>query len=167
MDAEYYQALAFCQSTTRRQIDSALNHNGHALDALLVPPDVGTTYQIAAQAREFHLILNSLRLARCWELGPDPPPVFVMSFKSSLADLRVCGARIPGPHDPCRHQRGVAHALRSGVHADDVGRARPHQVGVGGRGPPALLELDLPALAAAVVWIFGEELACHQRMIRR
>jgi amidase len=53
MDETYYQALAFCQQSTRENgIDAALamNPNGGKLDALLVPPDVGQTYQIAAQA---------------------------------------------------------------------------------------------------------------------
>ena len=49
-DATYWQALEWCQSNTRNGIDAALNYNGHTLDALLVPPDVGQTYQIAAQA---------------------------------------------------------------------------------------------------------------------
>ncbi|GME25119.1 putative amidase family protein [Neofusicoccum parvum] len=48
-DATYWQALAFCQRSTREDgIDAALA--GGRLDALLVPPDVGQTYQIAAQA---------------------------------------------------------------------------------------------------------------------
>lgn len=53
MDDTYHQALAFCQRSTREEgIDAALNffNNGTKLDALLVPPDVGQTYQIAAQA---------------------------------------------------------------------------------------------------------------------
>jgi amidase len=53
MDDTYYQALAFCQSSTRENgIDAALamGPDGGKLDALLVPPDVGQTYQIAAQA---------------------------------------------------------------------------------------------------------------------
>lgn len=53
MNATYYEALAFCQRTTREDgIDYALAQgpNGTKLDALLVPPDVGQTYQIAAQA---------------------------------------------------------------------------------------------------------------------
>lgn len=53
MDETYYQALAFTQRSTREDgIDAALNYfnNGTQLDALLVPPDVGQTYQIAAQA---------------------------------------------------------------------------------------------------------------------
>lgn len=53
MDETYWQALAFCQRSTREEgIDAALDyfHNGTKLDALLVPPDVGQTYQIAAQA---------------------------------------------------------------------------------------------------------------------
>ncbi|KAL8849123.1 MAG: hypothetical protein Q9221_005892 [Calogaya cf. arnoldii] len=44
----YFQALEFCQSRTRRGINDALHRSD--LDALLVPPDVGQTYQIAAQA---------------------------------------------------------------------------------------------------------------------
>lgn len=51
MDETYYQALAFTQRSTREDgIDAALANNGRPLDALLVPPDVGQTYQIAAQA---------------------------------------------------------------------------------------------------------------------
>ncbi|KAK6856332.1 hypothetical protein PG995_006519 [Apiospora arundinis] len=37
-------------SSTRAGIDSALMHKGRQLSGLLVPPDVGQTYQIAAQA---------------------------------------------------------------------------------------------------------------------
>ena len=51
MDSTYYEALSFCQRSTREDgIDAALTHNGKQLSALLVPPDVGQTYQIAAQA---------------------------------------------------------------------------------------------------------------------
>lgn len=51
MDETYRQALAFCQSATREGgIDAALNFHGQRLSALLVPPDVAQTYQIAAQA---------------------------------------------------------------------------------------------------------------------
>ncbi|KAL8638608.1 MAG: hypothetical protein Q9228_004258 [Teloschistes exilis] len=51
MDATYYQALQFCQSSTREGgIDAALHHGNRSIDALLVPPDMGQTYQIAAQA---------------------------------------------------------------------------------------------------------------------
>ena len=51
MNSTYYEALAFCQYSTREGgIDAALNYNGSQLDALLVPPDVGQSYQIAAQA---------------------------------------------------------------------------------------------------------------------
>lgn len=51
MDETYYQALAFTQRSTREEgIDAALANGGRPLDALLVPPDVGQTYQIAAQA---------------------------------------------------------------------------------------------------------------------
>lgn len=49
----YWQALHFCQTTSReRGIDAALamGPNGTKLDALLVPPDVAQSYQIAAQA---------------------------------------------------------------------------------------------------------------------
>ncbi|RAR11851.1 glutamyl-tRNA(Gln) amidotransferase subunit A [Stemphylium lycopersici] len=51
MDETYFQALAFTQQSTREEgIDAALANNGRPLDALLVPPDVGQTYQVAAQA---------------------------------------------------------------------------------------------------------------------
>ena len=59
MDETYYQALAFCQRSTREDgIDAALkgpydvygNGTMRGVDVLLVPPDVGQTYQIAAQA---------------------------------------------------------------------------------------------------------------------
>ena len=47
----YWEALSFCQRTTREDgIDAALRHKGQKLDALLAPPDVGQSYQIAAQA---------------------------------------------------------------------------------------------------------------------
>lgn len=51
MDETYYQALEFCQRNSREDgIDAALQNGGNRVDALLVPPDVGQTYQIAAQA---------------------------------------------------------------------------------------------------------------------
>ncbi|KIW09830.1 hypothetical protein PV08_11931 [Exophiala spinifera] len=50
MDETYFQALEFSQTSTRNGIDDALIVNGRKLDGLLVPPDVGQTYQIAAQA---------------------------------------------------------------------------------------------------------------------
>ncbi|KAH3977262.1 hypothetical protein HBH70_114880 [Parastagonospora nodorum] len=51
MDETYYQALSFTQRSTREDgIDAALSNNGRPLDALLVPPDVGQTYQTSAQA---------------------------------------------------------------------------------------------------------------------
>lgn len=51
MDETYWQALNFCHRTTREDgIDAALHNNGNKVTALLVPPDVGQTYQIAAQA---------------------------------------------------------------------------------------------------------------------
>lgn len=51
MDETYYQALAFCQKSTREDgIDAALYNNGDKLDALFIPPDVAQAPQIAAQA---------------------------------------------------------------------------------------------------------------------
>ncbi|KAL8940440.1 MAG: hypothetical protein Q9216_002810, partial [Gyalolechia sp. 2 TL-2023] len=51
MNSTYWEALTFCQQSTREQgIDAALENENHKLDALLVPPDVGQSYQIAAQA---------------------------------------------------------------------------------------------------------------------
>lgn len=51
-DATYHHALAFTQRSTREDgIDAALGVGSEQrLDALLVPPDVGQTYQVAAQA---------------------------------------------------------------------------------------------------------------------
>ncbi|UNI17961.1 Amidase [Purpureocillium takamizusanense] len=46
----YFQALEFCQGSTRRGINDALNHKGRRLNGLLVPVDPGQSYQIAAQA---------------------------------------------------------------------------------------------------------------------
>jgi amidase len=51
MDKTYYQALSFCQTKSREEgIDGALANGGRPVDALLVPSDVGQTYQVAAQA---------------------------------------------------------------------------------------------------------------------
>jgi amidase len=49
-DTTYYQALGFIRSLGPKGIDAALTYKGKKLDGLLVPPDVGQTYQIAAQA---------------------------------------------------------------------------------------------------------------------
>lgn len=49
-DETYFQALYFCQSSSRAGIDDALNHKGKKLDGLLVPPAVGQSYQQSAQA---------------------------------------------------------------------------------------------------------------------
>ncbi|KAF9072329.1 amidase signature domain-containing protein [Rhodocollybia butyracea] len=47
----YWQALHYCQRTSREDgIDAALKYKGQNLTALLVPPDFGPTYEIAAQA---------------------------------------------------------------------------------------------------------------------
>lgn len=51
-DETYFQALNFTQSTSRAGIDYALTaYSDSPLSGLLVPPDVGQTYQIAAQAQ--------------------------------------------------------------------------------------------------------------------
>lgn len=51
MNSTYWEALSFCQKSTREGgIDAALKHGNGTLDGLLVPPDVAQTYQIAAQA---------------------------------------------------------------------------------------------------------------------
>ncbi|KAK8023574.1 amidase [Apiospora rasikravindrae] len=49
-DETYWQALNFTQASTRAGLDAALTYRGQRLSGLLVPPDVGQTYQIAAQA---------------------------------------------------------------------------------------------------------------------
>jgi amidase len=48
-DETYTQALDFVQSSSRDGIDYALTHYGK-LDGLLVPPDVGQSYETSAQA---------------------------------------------------------------------------------------------------------------------
>lgn len=51
MDETYFQALEFCQRTTREEgIDAALKQGNVTLDGLLVPPDVAQSVEIAAQA---------------------------------------------------------------------------------------------------------------------
>lgn len=71
MNETYYQALAFCQKSTREDgIDAALLHNGTQLSALLVPPDVGQTYQIAAQAGTYDGSRGSLQI-----VSLSPPPL--------------------------------------------------------------------------------------------
>ncbi|OHE98387.1 amidase [Colletotrichum orchidophilum] len=50
-DETYLQAVEFSQKSTRNGINDALtSSNGTKLAGLLVPPDVGQTYQVAAQA---------------------------------------------------------------------------------------------------------------------
>lgn len=51
-DETYFQALEYTQTKTKRGIDHALTaYSKTPLNALLVPPDVGQSYQIAAQAQ--------------------------------------------------------------------------------------------------------------------
>ncbi|KAJ5939770.1 hypothetical protein N7466_002904 [Penicillium verhagenii] len=51
MNSTYWDALAYCQRTTREEgIDAALKYKNRTLDGLLVPPDVAQSIQIAAQA---------------------------------------------------------------------------------------------------------------------
>lgn len=49
-DETYYQALEFCQSSSRNGINDALTYKGGKLNGLLVPPAVGQSYQQTAQA---------------------------------------------------------------------------------------------------------------------
>ncbi|KAL1897198.1 hypothetical protein Cpir12675_002454 [Ceratocystis pirilliformis] len=49
-DREYWEALHYTQTTSRNGIDHALNWKGKKLNGLLVPPSVGQSFQIAAQA---------------------------------------------------------------------------------------------------------------------
>lgn len=46
----YFQALEFCKTSTQKGINDALNFEGQQLSGLLVPPKVGQTYPIMAQA---------------------------------------------------------------------------------------------------------------------
>jgi amidase len=51
-DETYFQALNFTQTTSKTGIDHALTAYSDApLSGLLVPPDVGQSYEIAAQAQ--------------------------------------------------------------------------------------------------------------------
>jgi amidase len=52
-DETYFQALSLTQTSTKRGIDHALtaHSNGKRLSGLLVPSEVGQSYQIAAQAQ--------------------------------------------------------------------------------------------------------------------
>ena len=107
MNETYYQALAFCQQSTREGgIDAALNHNGQRLDGLLVPPDVGQTYQIAAQAgKSFSVLPISQVLTRLLRLSND--------------------------HDSSRSQSCFWNALRACNHEHGLVGRNPDQVGVG------------------------------------
>ena len=79
MDETYYQALSFCQRSTREDgIDAALHHHGTQLSALLVPPDVAQTYQIAAQAGTL-------------------PPSLISSIHSSFPPSYICSSFITNP----------------------------------------------------------------------
>lgn len=49
-DETYWQALNFVQTKTRKGIDDALTYRGKRLSGLLVPPAVGQSYQVSAQA---------------------------------------------------------------------------------------------------------------------
>ncbi|EFY85954.1 hypothetical protein J3459_008374 [Metarhizium acridum] len=49
-DETYWQALNFCQSTTRGGINDALRYKNKTLSGLLVPSNVAQSYQISAQA---------------------------------------------------------------------------------------------------------------------
>lgn len=49
-DKTYWEALNFCQTTSRKGINDALTYKGQKLNGLLVPPDVGQSYQLSAQA---------------------------------------------------------------------------------------------------------------------
>lgn len=51
MNETYWQALSYCQRTSREDgIDAALHYYNQNLTALLVPPDFGPSYEIAGQA---------------------------------------------------------------------------------------------------------------------
>ncbi|RAH72487.1 amidase family protein [Aspergillus aculeatinus CBS 121060] len=51
MNETYWQALAYCQRTSREEgIDAALRYQGRNITALLAPPDFAPSVEIAAQA---------------------------------------------------------------------------------------------------------------------
>ncbi|KAF2641810.1 glutamyl-tRNA amidotransferase subunit A [Massarina eburnea CBS 473.64] len=97
MDETYYQALAFIHKSTREDgIDAALANNGRPLDALLVPPDVGQTYQIAAQAGypmitlpagtsvEDGMPFGLALMGTAWSEGS------LLRWASAIEDLQMC-----------------------------------------------------------------------------
>ncbi|KAF1954861.1 glutamyl-tRNA amidotransferase subunit A [Byssothecium circinans] len=100
MDETYYQALAFMRKNTREDgIDAALANNGRPLDALLVPPDVGQTYQIAAQAGYPMVTLPAgvsasdgmpfglALMGTAWSEGS------LLKWASAIEDLQLCSGR--------------------------------------------------------------------------
>jgi amidase len=97
MDDTYHQALAFMQRSTREDgIDAALANNGRPLDALLVPPDVAQTYQIAAQAGYPMITLPagaSVETGMPFGLalmGTAWSEASLLKWASAIEDLQVC-----------------------------------------------------------------------------
>ena len=86
MNSTYYEAVTFCQRSTREDgIDAALTHNhNQQLSALLVPPDVGQTYQIAAQAGTCIFLPES----------PFPPPHLSLSLSLSQKEKKQKALRV-------------------------------------------------------------------------
>lgn len=95
MNETYYQALSFCQRSSREGgIDAALRYNGTQLAALLVPPDVGQTYQIAAQAgKPFFWTSDIAILAFCF----DEKPLDVLTIIQAILWLLFLQASTQAP----------------------------------------------------------------------
>ena len=118
MNSTYYEALSFCRTSTRENgIDYALTHyTSTKLSALLVPPDVGQTYQIAAQAGRSH--------SPPQEPPPPPTPIYIHQLTPPLPSIRL-----PHPHPPRLHQHHNKHALRSRPHVHRMVRSLAREMG--------------------------------------
>lgn len=96
MDETYYQALAFTQRSTREEgIDAAIANAGRPVQALIVPSDVGQTYQIAAQAgypmitlpsgvhSDSHMPFGLALMGTAWSEGS------LIKWASAIEDLQL------------------------------------------------------------------------------
>ena len=125
MDETYYQALDFIQKSTREGgIDTALKYNGSQLAALLVPPDVGQTYQIAAQAG---MSLDSEAHQDLLSSSHDAPP------KDTCRALLTTTCRLSYDYSARRRQCGHRNAIWPGAYEYGLVRGDSYQVCLGNR----------------------------------
>lgn len=124
---DLFQAVSFCQQSTRAGgIDAALNNNGSQLSALLVPPDVAQTYQIAAQAGNKPLIHSDFLLLFSYSQRNRN----VAQVADKIADNQP---RISNDHAPRWRQCRYRHAIRSRAHDHSLVRSYPDQICIGNR----------------------------------